>query len=60
MAWLKGFFTRAAAGQVVHIVLTVVRPEVKVNHFLIALVVFFVAAVSGVGIGEADSEGDDP
>jgi hypothetical protein len=53
MSFLKAMLTRAAAGQVVHVVLALVRPEVKVNHILVTLVVFFVAAISGVGT-EAD------
>lgn len=53
MNWLNGVLTRAAAGQVVHIALWVMRPEMKVNHFLVALVVFFTAAISGISHEEA-------
>jgi ABC-type uncharacterized transport system permease subunit len=56
MSWLKGTLTRAAAGQVVHVVLAVVRPELQVDHVLVGLAVFFAAAISGVG---SDVEAND-
>jgi hypothetical protein len=58
MSWLKATLTRTLAGQIVHVVLVVARPELKVNHFLVALSVFFVAAISGIG-SEVDTGAGD-
>ena len=48
MSWIKVVVTRVAVGEIVRVVLWVIAPSVKVDHFLVVLIVFLVTTASGV------------
>jgi hypothetical protein len=48
MSWIKVVLTRVVVGEIVHVVVRVVAPSVKVDHFLVVLTVFLVATGFGV------------
>jgi hypothetical protein len=58
MSWVKVVLTRWCVGEVVHVVLKVVQPGLKVDHFLVVLIVFFVTTAFGVAPGSDPSTGE--
>jgi hypothetical protein len=48
MSWIKVVLTRVLVGEIVRVVLMVFAPSVKVDHFLVILIVFLVTTAFGV------------
>lgn len=48
MSWIKVVLTRVVAGKIVYVVVTVVAPSVRIDYFLVVLIVFLVATAFGV------------
>jgi hypothetical protein len=57
MSWLKVVLTRVVVGEIVRVVLWLVAPSVKVDHFLVILIVFLVATAFGVVPGSSGESG---
>lgn len=56
MTWFKVALTRIAVGEIVHIAVKVANPEVRVDHLLVVLIVFFVTTAFGVSVGTGDPQ----
>ena len=48
MSWVNVAFTRLLVGEIVHLVLKVFAPGMRVDHLLVVISVFFVTTVFGV------------
>lgn len=51
MTWFKVALTRLAVGEIVHVTVKVANPDLKVDHLLVVLIVFFVTTAFGVRHG---------
>lgn len=48
MSWTKVALTRLLIGEIVHLALKVLQPDVRANHLLVVISVFVVATIFGV------------
>jgi hypothetical protein len=48
MSWIKVVVTRVLVGEIVRVVLWVVAPSMKVDHFLVILIVFLATTAFGI------------
>ncbi len=60
MSWVNVAFTRLLVGEIVHLVLKVLAPGMRVDHLLVVISVFFVTTAFGVVPWSKAATGEPP